>query len=92
MLGDAATGRITLPIAYPALSRVATAFFLIAWYWGVSRTWKLDDVMAAVMGILALVPGVSFITRTNASADKVSFYWYNVSLQPTAHLTLKGLT
>jgi len=80
MLGDAATGRTTLPIAYPALSRVATAFFLIAWSWGVSRTWKLDDVMAAVMGILALVPGVSFITRTNASADKVSFYWYNVWL------------
>jgi hypothetical protein len=79
MMGDAAIGRVTLPIAYPDLSRVATALFLIAWSWGVSRTWRLDDVMAAVMGILALVVGVNFIARTNARADKVSFYWYNVS-------------
>jgi hypothetical protein len=83
ILGDAATGRVTLPIAYPVLSRIATAFVLTVWSWGVSRTWRLDDVMAAVMGILALIVGVSFVTRTGARADKVSFYWYNVSSSPS---------
>jgi len=78
--GDAATGRVTLPIAYPVLSRIATPFILTVWSWGVSRTWRLDDVMAAVMGILALIVGVSFVARTGARADKVSFYWYNVWL------------
>ena len=77
--GDTAAGRVTLPIAYPALSRVITAFFLIAWSWGVSRTWCLDDVAAAVMGVLALGIGISFVAQTDSRADKVSFYWYNVS-------------
>jgi hypothetical protein len=79
VLGDAAAGRVTLPIAYPALSRVVTAFFLIAWSWGISRTWRLDDVAAAFMGVLALFVGISFVARTDSRADKVSFYWYNVS-------------
>jgi hypothetical protein len=77
--GDTAAGRVTLPIAHPALSRVVTAFVLITWSWGVSRTWRLDDVAAAVMGVLALGVGISFVTRTDPRADKVSFYWYNVS-------------
>jgi hypothetical protein len=80
--GDTAAGRVTLPIAYPALSRVVTAFFLIAWSWGISRTWRVDDVTAAVMGVLALFVGVSFVARTDPRADKVSFYWYNVSHYP----------
>ncbi|KAH9971270.1 UbiA prenyltransferase family [Russula compacta] len=81
--GDAATGRVTLPIAYPVLSRVATAFLLIAWSWAVSRAWSLDDVAAAVMGVLALVVGVGFVARADARADKVSFYYYNAWLCST---------
>jgi hypothetical protein len=77
--GDAATGRVTFPIAYPSLSRVATALFLIAWSWFTSRTWRLDQISAAVMGVLALFVGVRFVVRTDVRADKVSFYWYNVS-------------
>ncbi|KAI0295608.1 hypothetical protein B0F90DRAFT_1750361 [Multifurca ochricompacta] len=80
MPGDAATGRVTLPIAYPELSRVATAIFLIAWSWGISRTWRLDHIAAAVMGVLAFFVGVRFVTRTDVRADRVSFYWYNVWL------------
>ncbi|KAI9510000.1 hypothetical protein F5148DRAFT_1274980 [Russula earlei] len=71
MLGDAAIGRVTLPIAYPHQSRVATTLFLIAWSWGVSRLWHLDDFTAC---------GLSFLARTDARADKVSFYGYNVWL------------
>ncbi|KAH9990691.1 UbiA prenyltransferase family-domain-containing protein [Russula vinacea] len=71
VLGDAISGRVTLPIAYPAMSRAATAFF-----W----TWHLDDVAAAVLGVLALVVGISFVARTDSRSDKVSFYWYNVWL------------
>jgi len=78
--GDAAAGRVTLPIAYPALSRVATAFFLIAWSWLVSRTWDLDDFATAVMGFLALIVGVSFLARTDVRADRFSSSLYNVWL------------
>ena len=78
--GDTAAGRVTLPIAYPALSRVTTAFFLIAWSWCVSRAWGLDDFAAAVMGVLALVVGVSFVARTDVRADRFSSYLYNVRL------------
>lgn len=77
--GDMAAGRVTLPIAYPILSRPVTAFLLIAWSWGISKTWHLDDVAAAVMVILSLVVGTSFVARTDSHADKISFYWYNVS-------------
>jgi hypothetical protein len=77
--GDAATGRVTFPIAYPALSRVVTALFLIAWSWVVSRTWRLDAVTAAVICILALVVGVRFVVRTDTRADRLSSHLYNVS-------------
>ena len=82
VVGDAAVGRVTLPIAYPVLSRVATAFFLVAWSWGVSRTWWLDDVTAAVMGISGMAVGISFVARRDIHADKVSFYMYSVSHHP----------
>ena len=77
--GDLAAGRITLPIAYPMSSRPVTAFLLITWSWGISRTSHLDNVMEAVIGILSLVVGTSFVARTDSRADKISFYWYNVS-------------
>ena len=79
VLGDTAAGRVTLPIAYPELSRVITAFVLIAWSWAISKTWRLDDTTAAVLGVLAMVVGISFVARRDSRADKVSFYWYNVS-------------
>lgn len=79
VVGDAAVGRVTLPIAYPVLSRVATAFFLVAWSWGISRTWQVDDVMAAIMGVYGMAVGIRYVTRTDAPADRVSFYMYNVS-------------
>lgn len=77
--GDAAAGRVTLPIAYPALSRPLTALMLIAWSWVVSRTWQLDDTTAAFMGVLALIVGVSFVARTDVRADIISSHLYNVS-------------
>jgi hypothetical protein len=86
MRGDAATGRVTFPIAYPSLSRAATAFFLIVWSWCASRTWQLDQFSAAALGVLALFVGVQFVVRTGARADKISFYWYNVSPPSTAVL------
>lgn len=84
--GDAATGRVTFPIAYPSLSRAATAFALIAWSWCTSRAWRLDQISAAAMGVLALFVGVRFVVSTGARADKVSFYWYNVSTPSTTVL------
>jgi hypothetical protein len=77
--GDAAAGRVTLPIAYPTLSRVVTAFVLLAWSWGISLTWRLDSATAAAMGVLALIVGVSFVARRDTGADVVSSYLYNVS-------------
>ena len=79
MRGDAATGRVTFPIAYPFLSRASTAFLLIVWSWCASWTWRLNQSSAAALGVLALFVGVQFVLRTDARADKISFYWYNVS-------------
>jgi len=86
--GDAAAGRVTLPIAYPTLSRIVTAFILIAWSWGISLTWRLDYITAAFMGVLALVVGVRFVVRRDVHGDLVSAYLYNVSQKPirTPHL------
>ncbi|KAH9971872.1 UbiA prenyltransferase family [Lactifluus volemus] len=78
--GDSVAGRVTLPIAYPTLSRVSTALLLIAWSWGLSQTWILDVAAAAGVGVLALVVGVRLVVLTNVHADKVSFYWYNAWL------------
>ena len=38
------------------------------------------------MGVLALFVGVRFVVSTGARADKVSFYWYNVSPPSTTVL------
>lgn len=78
-LGDAAAGRVTFPIAYPELSRPVTALLLIAWSWVVARTWRLDDITATFMCVLALVVGVRFIARTDVRADIISSHLYNVS-------------
>ncbi|KAI0269615.1 hypothetical protein BGY98DRAFT_1013262 [Russula aff. rugulosa BPL654] len=78
--GDAAAGRVTLPIAYPTLSRPVTALLLITWSWIVSRTWRLDDITAGFMGVLALIVGVSFVARTDVRADTISSHLYNVWL------------
>jgi hypothetical protein len=77
--GDAAAGRVTLPIAYPTLSRPITALLLITWSWIVSRTWRLDDITAGFMGVFALFVGVSFVARTDVRADTISSHLYNVS-------------
>jgi hypothetical protein len=77
--GDAAAGRVTLPIAYPMLSRVVTAFILLAWSWVVSLTWRLDNVTGAAMGVLSLIVGISFVARRDTRADVVSSYLYDVS-------------
>jgi hypothetical protein len=77
--GDAAGGRVTLPIAYPVLSRAVTAFLLVAWSWGVCWTWRLDDIAAGFLCVLALIVGVSFVARTDVRADVISAYLYNVS-------------
>ncbi|KAF8490135.1 UbiA prenyltransferase family [Russula emetica] len=85
--GDIAAGRVTLPIAHPILSRAVTALLLIAWSWGISRTWGLDDATTIIMGALSLIVGTSFVARTDSRADKISFYWYNVWLG-TTHVLL----
>jgi hypothetical protein len=61
------------------MSRTVTALLLIAWSWVVSRTWRLDDITAAFMGVLSLIVGVSFVARTDVHADIISSYLYNVS-------------
>lgn len=83
-LGDAAAGRVTFPIAYPALSRHVTALLLIAWTWVASQTWRLDDITTAFMGILAMIVGVSFIAQTDVRADIISAHLYNVSFLQSA--------
>ena len=77
--GDAAAGRVTLPIAYPTLSRAVTALLLIAWSGGISWTWRLDDIAAGFMGVLALTVGISLVARTDGQADIISSYLYAVS-------------
>jgi hypothetical protein len=77
--GDVAAGRITLPIAYPALSRAATALLLIAWSRGLSWTWRLDEIAAGFIGVLGLIVGVRFVTQTGVRADIISSHLYNVS-------------
>ena len=77
--GDAAAGRVTLPIAYPVLSRAVTALLLVAWSWGISWTWRLDDITAGFVCILALIVGANLVARTDGSADIISSHLYSVS-------------
>ena len=86
--GDAAAGRVTLPIAHPSLSRVVTALILIAWSCGISWTWRLDDIAAGFMGVLALTVGVNLVTRTDGHADIISSYLYAVSSTVLGYLSV----
>lgn len=73
-------GRRTLPILYPKFARYTVIVPLLIWSAVLWHVWKVDIYLASAFLGLAAYTGYRYLTLTTVKQDKVSYYWYNVSL------------
>ena len=77
--GDAAAGRLTLPIYAPELSRLITLIILPLWSAGLSQYWRIGRVAATITTLLGCIVGVRFYKWLTTDSDKLSYLVFNVS-------------
>lgn len=76
--GDKASGRVTLPIYAPELSRLFTLLVIpswsagLSWYWGVGR---VTEVMIVLLGCLV---GIRYYAWRSPTSDRRSYQIFNV--------------
>jgi len=80
VVGDKMIGRKTIPIILPIASRYTPIIALCAWSICLSRVWALNHIIQAVFSILALITGYRFFYLRTPSADRQSFFLYNIWL------------
>jgi len=78
--GDRAIGRRTLPIIYPSIARYTMIVPMTVWSVCVVSVWDLDFVSSSAFHLLSMFVGVRYLTHTTIKDDRVSFWWYNVSV------------
>lgn len=88
--GDRLIGRKTLPVVYPSIARPSVAFGVMWWTVVLCSVWELcsiqgssgivDVLVAALLFGVAGVVGWRFVLLRDVKDDKVSFHWYNVSV------------
>ncbi|KAJ7206140.1 UbiA prenyltransferase family [Mycena haematopus] len=78
--GDAAFGRITLPIYAPTISRLLTPFTLIMWSVLLGRLWNLGPTSHFLLCGLGGAVGWRFFRFRTPSCDANTFVAYNVWL------------
>ncbi|CAK5275438.1 unnamed protein product [Mycena citricolor] len=84
--GDAAIGRVTLPmILSPRVGRWSLALLLAAWTAALIWLWAPPALVTLYLGLLGLKAAAGFIQDHSVEADRVSYWWYNIWLI-TAHL------
>jgi 1,4-dihydroxy-2-naphthoate octaprenyltransferase len=86
--GDRGTGRNTLPMMFPAVSRVTMVLFLPLWTSLVVAFCKPSIWLGAVYISLSLVVGVRFFVFRRCEDDKWSYFVYNVSIGIFSSLAL----
>ncbi|KAI0050891.1 hypothetical protein FA95DRAFT_1555149, partial [Auriscalpium vulgare] len=82
---DRALGRHTIPTALPLIARYTVIVPLLIWSGDLIFVWRLDSITACAFLCLAAFVGLRFVFLDSASADEVSYHWYNVWLS-AAHL------
>lgn len=77
--GDAALGRVTLPIYAPELSRIFTLFAMILWSSGLVWFWGIGLWYATGVIIFGTAVGLRFYMWRQREVDQRSYIWFNVS-------------
>lgn len=75
--GDAASGRITFPIAYPVLSRVLLSIFMFTWTLGLVFFSQSSYLGLFALVAVAVVTGTRYILLRTVKDDTKSYrlYW-----------------
>ncbi len=78
--GNTKLGWKTIPIVFPNDAHKTIAVMLLTWLIFLSQFWQLSPAIAAILIGLAGYVGARLIAyRMLVEADKMSFYWYNMS-------------
>ena len=79
--GDRATGRVSLPIVYPSVSRASMAGLLPCWSIFASLFWGLRPVISTGLVVLGACVGGMFYMKAaqRCAQDKHAYRAYNVS-------------
>ncbi|KAJ6496295.1 UbiA prenyltransferase family-domain-containing protein [Mycena sanguinolenta] len=78
-VGDKMTGRRTLPIVLPVLSRYTIFVGVIAWSVVLSRVWRLDLLAQIPLTLLGTIVGFRCSMLRTVQSDKLTYVLYNVS-------------
>ncbi|GJJ12537.1 hypothetical protein Clacol_006780 [Clathrus columnatus] len=75
--GDRMEGKLTLPIAFPELSRVGTSLLLVFWSNLISTFWSIDVSLSPPLLCMAFIVACRFYRYRNPEADRKSYLLYN---------------
>ncbi len=79
VVGDHATGRLTIPLAYPRASRLSMLILLPAWSLFLCLFWHVPAFVSAVVCAFATYVGLQFCWNGGTSAkDNAGYRDYNV--------------
>ena len=77
--GDAAVGRVTMPIVHPFMSRAVYAFFVVFWAIYLRVCGMLQTIPANALLAFSLFMAVIILTFKSVKADLNSYRMYQVS-------------
>jgi len=77
-VGDKKMGRQTINVAYPKFSRYTTFMTFIPWSFFLSSVWDISLFATISYATFATIISLRFYLFRTASADKTSYFMYNV--------------
>ncbi|RDX41993.1 hypothetical protein OH76DRAFT_1363608 [Lentinus brumalis] len=81
VVGDRATGRLTIPLAYPRASRLSMLVLLPAWSFFLCRFWDVPVPESVALQAFATYIGLRFyLTGASSGEDSAAYRAYNVWL------------
>lgn len=82
VVGDAAIGRVTLPIYAPEISRIALILALSFWSAFLGWVWELEPVFKVGFVMLGVLVGLRYYIYRSVKEDEKSYILFNVSPYP----------
>lgn len=76
--GDAKSGRVTFPIAYPRISRIYMLWALPTWSLILSLSWSLPKIATLPFMLLAYIVALRLYMFHNTESDSATYTIYNV--------------
>jgi len=86
--GDKSVGRLTLPIAFPNLSRYTPLVSLMLWSNYLSEIWEMTFPASAAFHCLAFTIGIRYYFWRSTRDDQLSYFLYNVCHLRSSNLFL----